>query len=99
MAGYIAFIIATDIPIYFCPPGSPWERGSNENTDSRVRRNLPKNSAPSIYAAEDLEMIANNHKALNWRTPVDVMTNALPQTGKYHAQVTVIVAMAPGIHR
>ncbi|WP_234462751.1 hypothetical protein [Corynebacterium macginleyi] len=99
MAGHIAFTMDTDILIYFCQPRPPWERGSNENTDSRGRRNLPKNSDPSIYAAEDLEMIANNHKALNWRTPVDVMTNALPQTGKYHTQVTVIVAMAPRIHR
>lgn len=78
--------MATDIPIYFCHPGSPWERGSNENTNGRLRRNLPKNSDLSIYSAEDLEMIANIHnhkprKALNWRTPAEVVTNALTQTG------------------
>lgn len=86
MAGHKAFTMATDIPIYFCHPGSPWERGSNENTNGRLRRNLPKNSDLSIYSAEDLEMIANIHnhkprKALNWRTPAEVMTNALTQTG------------------
>ena len=86
MAGHKASTMATDIPIYFCHPGSPWERGSNENTNGRLRRNLPKNSDLSIYSAEDLEMIANIHnhkprKALNWRTPAEVMTNALTQTG------------------
>ena len=86
MAGHKAFTMATNIPIYFCHPGSPWERGSNENTNGRLRRNLPKNSDLSIYSAEDLEMIANIHnhkprKALNWRTPAEVMTNALTQTG------------------
>ena len=86
MAGHKAFTMATDIPIYFCHPGSPWERGSNENTNGRLRRNLPKNSDLSIYSAEDLEMIANIHnhkqrKALNWRTPAEVMTSALAQTG------------------
>lgn len=86
MAGHKAFTMATDIPIYFCHPGSPWERGSNENTNGRLRRNLPKNSDLSIYSAEDLEMIANIHnhkqrKALNWRTPAEVMTSALAQAG------------------
>lgn len=47
---------------------------------------FPKNSDLSIYSAEDLEMIANIHnhkqrKALNWRTPAEVMTSALAQTG------------------
>ncbi|CAM2958069.1 Integrase catalytic domain-containing protein [Corynebacterium propinquum] len=86
MAGHKTFTMATDIPIYFCHPGSPWERGSDENTNSRLRRNLPKNSDLSIYSAEDLEMIANIHnheprKILNWRTPAEVMTNVLRQTG------------------
>ena len=86
MAGHKAFTMTADIPIYFCHPGSPWELGSNEYTNGRLRRNLPKNSDLSIYSAEDLEMIANIHnhkprKALNWRTPAEVMTNALTQTG------------------
>ncbi|OKX85622.1 IS30 family transposase [Corynebacterium glutamicum] len=86
MAGHKAFTMATDIPIYFCHPGSPWERGSNENTNGRLRRNLPKGSDLTVYSAEDLEMIANIHnhtprKALHWRTPAEVMAEALRQTG------------------
>ena len=86
IAGHKACTIATDIPIYFCHPGSLWERGSSENTNGRRRRNLPKNSDLTIYSAEDLEMIANNHnhkprKALNWRIPAEVVPDALKQTG------------------
>ena len=86
MAGHKAFTMATNIPIYFCHPGSPWERGSNENTNGRLRRNLPKSSDLSVYSREDLEIIANIHnhkprKALGWLTPAEVMAQALQQTG------------------
>lgn len=86
MAGHKAFSMATDIQIYFAHPGSPWERGSNENTNGRLRRNLPKSSDLSQYSAEDLEMIANIHnhkprKILGWKTPAEVMAQALKETG------------------
>lgn len=86
MAGHKAFTMATGVPVYFCHPGSPWERGSNENTNGRLCRNLPKSSDLSRYSAEDLEMIANIHnhkprKALDWRTPSEVMAQALRETG------------------
>ena len=66
------------------PP--PWERGSDENTNGRLRRNLPKSSDLSQYTAEDLEMIANIHnhkprKVLGWKTPAEIMTQALRETG------------------
>lgn len=86
MAGHKVFTMATDIPIYLCHPGSPWERGTNENTNGRLRRNLPKSSDLSVYSAEDLEMIANIHnhtprRALDWQTPAEVMAQALRETG------------------
>lgn len=86
MAGHKAFTMGTDIPVYFCHPGSPWERGTNENTNGRLRRNLPKSSDLSIYSAEDLEMIADIHnhkprKALDWATPAEIMAQALQETG------------------
>ncbi|MEX3504920.1 IS30 family transposase [Corynebacterium sp. LK2510] len=84
-AGHKRFTMATDVPIFFCHPGSPWERGTNENTNGRLRRNLANSSDLSIYSAEDLEMIANIHnhkprKTLNWLTPAEVMAAALQQT-------------------
>lgn len=86
MAGHKNFTMATTIPIFFCHPASPWERGTNENTNGRLRRNLPKSSDLSIYSAEDLEMIANIHnhkprKALDWLTPAEVMAAALKEVG------------------
>ena len=42
MAAHSAFSIATDIPVYFCDPGSPWQRGSNENTNGLLRQYFPK---------------------------------------------------------
>jgi len=86
MADHKAFSMATDIPIYFAHPASPWERGSNENTNGRLRRNLPKSSDLSQYSAHDLEMIANIHnhkprKVLGWKTPAEVMAQALRETG------------------
>ncbi|WP_448854930.1 IS30 family transposase [Corynebacterium frankenforstense] len=86
MAGHKAFSMATDVPVYFCHPGSPWERGTNEDTNGRLRRNLPKSSDLSVYSSMDLEMIANIHnntprKALGWRTPAEVMAQALADVG------------------
>lgn len=74
MAGHKEFTMAANVSIYFCHPGSPWEGGTNENTNGRLRRNLPKSSDLSKYSAEDFEIIANIHnheprKTLGWRTP------------------------------
>lgn len=86
MAGHKAFTMATGVPVYFCHPGSPWERGTNENSNGRLRRNLPKSSDLSIYGPEELEMIANIHnhkprKVLGWLTPAEIMNQALTETG------------------
>lgn len=86
MAGHKAFTMGTKVAVYFCHPGSPWERGSNENTNGRLRRNLPKSSDLSVYSAQDLEVIANIHnhkprKVLDWLTPAEVMAAALRVDG------------------
>ncbi len=86
MAGHKAFTMATDIPIYLAHPGSPWERGSNENNNGRLRRNLPKSSDLSVHSKQDLEIIANIHnhkprKILGWKTPAEAMAETLRQAG------------------
>lgn len=85
MAAHKQFSVATDVPVYFCDPHSPWQRGSNENTNGLLRQYFPKGTDLSIYGAEDLERVAQElngrpRKTLGWDTPAERLRDLLTTT-------------------
>ncbi len=84
MARYADIQVALNLPIYFCNPASPWQRGSNENTNRLLRFWLPKGTDLSVFTADDLDQIAAKLNArprptLDLRTPADCLNELLDQ--------------------
>jgi IS30 family transposase len=85
MANHIQIAAATDLDIYFCDPHSPWQRGTNENTNGLLRQYFPKFTDLSGYHPDYLEFVAvelNNRprKRLGWRTPAETLQQLLSTT-------------------
>jgi IS30 family transposase len=82
MARHREFTIATDMPVYFCDPASPWQRGSNENTNGLLRQFFPKTHDLRQYTPEDLLEVAHlmntrPRKTLGWEPPAERLAKLL----------------------
>ncbi|MEV4887852.1 IS30 family transposase [Nonomuraea sp. NPDC055795] len=82
MGRHHEFSVAADMPVYFCDPASPWQRGSNENTNGLLRQYFPKGTDLSIHTREQLDAVAAElnarpRKTLDWETPAERLTMLL----------------------
>ena len=82
LAEHKRFSIATGIKVYFCDPRSPWQRGSNENTNGLLRQYFPKRSSVARFTQADLDAIAAKlngrpRQTLEWLTPSQKLAQVL----------------------
>ncbi len=85
MSQHAKLRIDTGLQVYFCDPQSPWQRGTNENTNGLLRQYFPKGTDLSAHSAEDLAAVAlvvntRPRKTLNWQTPAEALNAALRST-------------------
>jgi IS30 family transposase len=85
MAENAQFTVTTGVQVYFCEHNSPWQRGSNENTNGLLRQNLPRTTDLPTLTQQQLDRIARSlnrrpRQTLGWLTPSQAFANAVAMT-------------------
>jgi len=87
LAQHAQLRVQAGLPIYFCDPHSPWQRGTNENTNGLLRQYFPTGTDLARYSASDLAAIATTlngrpRKTLDWKTPAEALDGVLLSAGQ-----------------
>jgi IS30 family transposase len=82
LSQHAQFTVETGIPVFFADPHSPWQRGSNENTNGLLRQYFPKGTNLSRWSAEEINAVAHTlntrpRKTLGWKTPAEALDEHL----------------------
>ena len=82
LANHAKFTVATNVQVYFCDPYSPWQRGSNENTNGLLRQYYPKGTDLAAVSQAQLDLVARKlntrpRETLQWKTPADILGNSV----------------------